>query len=140
MTGKQGPVVPKYKPTADFVGVPTTLNQNNTVNYTDQSTVDPLGPPITSWAWTFEGGNPQESTAQNPSNILYATPGTYDVTLTATNADGSGSTTKVDYITVNQYTPPFTIDSWQVGPYMLNVGEYQTTDVKIGTYGINVEL
>ena len=140
MTLQGGPSVPKYRPTADFVGVPTTLNQNNTVNYTDQSTVDPLGPPITNWSWTFEGGSPATSTAQNPSNILYATPGTYDVTLTATNADGNGTITKTDYITVNQYTPPYVVNNFNIGPYLLNVGEYQNTDYEAGAYGINVKM
>lgn len=54
------------------------------VNFTDQSSNIP-----TSWSWNF--GDSFSSTAQNP-NHTYAFPGTYVVTLTATNNDGSGST------------------------------------------------
>ena len=68
---KSGSTVPKYVPLVDFIGTPTSLNQNNTVDFTDQSTVDPLGPPITNWAWSFEGGNPATSALQNPTNIDY---------------------------------------------------------------------
>jgi len=66
-----------------------------TVTYTDNSTNNP-----TSWNWSFPGGSPATSTAQNPT-ITYNTPGTYNVTLTATNAGGSGSTTTNSAITVN---------------------------------------
>lgn len=112
ITRSGGTVEPKYLPMVEFSGVPTSLPEGSSVDYTDLSTVDPLGPPITQWQWTFEGGNPPESTAQNPTNITYATEGTYDVTLTATNADGSSTLTKTDYITVNVLPPSETINSW----------------------------
>ncbi len=44
----------------------------------------------TSWAWSFPGGSPSSSTAQNPS-ITYTATGTYTVTLTASNVNGTGS-------------------------------------------------
>src|SRR5690606_24544157 len=44
----------------------------------------------TTYAWTFPGGTPSTSSAANPV-ITYSTPGTYDVTLTASNASGSTS-------------------------------------------------
>src|SRR6185295_11760888 len=59
----------------------------------------------TSWLWEFPGGNPSTSTDQNPMNICYNTPGTYDVTLITTNAGGSDTLTLSNYITV--YTNPF---------------------------------
>ena len=138
LTLRKSAGAPKYKPLTEFIGTPTTLNQNNTVAYTDQSTVDPLGPVITGWAWAFEGGTPSTSTLQNPTNIDYPTPGTYDVTLVATNADGSTPLTKTDYITVNQYIPPVVIQDFNIGPYFINVGEYQDTDFKSGTYGVDL--
>ncbi len=82
-------------PVADFSGNPTTLCENSTVTYTDLSTNTPTG-----WSWSFPGGTPNSSTAQNPT-ITYATAGTYNVTLTATNAFGSDPETKTNYITVN---------------------------------------
>ena len=82
-------------PVAEFSGTPTTLCEGNTVSFTDLSTNTP-----TSWSWTFTGGTPSSSTAQNPT-ITYNTAGTYQVQLTATNAFGNDVETKVGYITVN---------------------------------------
>ncbi len=51
------------------------------------------------WLWEFGDGN--ESILQNPSHSYSATEGgTYDVTLTATNDDGSNAVTKSVTITV----------------------------------------
>ncbi len=81
-------------PIAAFTASATTVCATNCINFTDNSTGAP-----TSWAWTFPGGTPATSTAQNPTNICYNTAGTYTVTLTATNAFGSNTTTQS--ITVN---------------------------------------
>jgi len=52
------------------------------------------------WNWNF--GNGSTSTLQNPG-LIYNTPGTYTVTLTATLANGTTQTeTKTNYITVNE--------------------------------------
>ncbi len=63
------------------------------VNFTDNSTNSP-----TSWNWDL--GNGTITNVQNPTTS-YLNPGTYTVTLTATNASGSGTVTKTAYITVN---------------------------------------
>ncbi|MFH2143404.1 MAG: M6 family metalloprotease domain-containing protein, partial [Bacteroidota bacterium] len=84
-----------FVPVADFSATPTTLCAGGSTSFTDLSTGSP-----DSWAWTFPGGTPATSTDQNPT-ISYATAGTYDVTLTATNASGSDGETKTSYITVN---------------------------------------
>jgi PKD repeat protein len=55
------------------------------IQFTDQSGFSP-----TSWAWTFPSGTPATSTVQNPT-CTWNTPGTYSVTLIATNANGSNS-------------------------------------------------
>jgi len=88
-------------PVANFIGAPLTIFVGGTVDFTDLSTNTP-----TSWAWTFEGGSPATSTTQNPSNIAYSTAGTYDVTLVATNAYGSDTEIKTNYITVQVIPPP----------------------------------
>jgi PKD repeat protein len=85
---------------ADFTGTPTTVDVGGTVAFRDASTGTP-----TSWSWTFPGGNPGTSTAQNPS-VVYPTAGTYNVILTVSNADGSDTETKTNYITVSQGTDP----------------------------------
>lgn len=83
-------------PVANFIGTPTTVVVGNSVAFTDLSTNTP-----TSWNWSFTGGTPASSTAQNPS-ITYNTVGTYPVTLTAANGSGNDSETKTGYITVIQ--------------------------------------
>jgi uncharacterized repeat protein (TIGR02543 family) len=81
-------------PDADFTASPTTVMQGETVTFTDTSAYNP-----TSWSWTFEGGTPAASTAQNPT-VTYNDLGTYEVSLTASNAYGSDTETKTDYIDV----------------------------------------
>jgi PKD repeat protein len=85
-----------FPPVANFSGSPTTVTEGGSVDFTDLSTNSP-----TSWSWTFTGGTPSSSTAQNPA-VTYNTAGTYTVTLTATNAGGSDGETKTNYITVNE--------------------------------------
>jgi PKD repeat protein len=77
-------------PVPDFVADKVSVNPNTSVNFTDLSTNKPV-----SWAWTFDGGTPATST------VSYATAGTYNVTLVATNAAGSSTKVKTGYITVN---------------------------------------
>ncbi len=92
-------ITPPDPPVADFSADVTTVDEGGTVNFTDLSTNTP-----TSWSWSFPGGTPSTGTAQNPS-VVYNTAGTYDVTLTATNAGGSDGETKTAYITVNVVVP-----------------------------------
>jgi|SRR5208283_5381665 len=51
----------------------------------------------TSWNWSFGDGT--FSTAKNPEKT-YASAGNFTVNLTAANADGTNTITKIDYITV----------------------------------------
>jgi len=88
--------VPKA-PIADFAASATDINLNNSIDFTDLSLENP-----TSWNWTFEGGTPGTSTAQNPTGITYTTVGTFDVTLVATNAQGSDTEIKAGYISVSE--------------------------------------
>jgi PKD repeat protein len=100
-----------YKPTADFTSDVTEIAATGTVNFTDTSTVDPLGPPITDWLWTFEGGTPATSTLQNPS-IQYNTEGNYQVALQVTNADGDDTKTVPNYMTVTEAPVDYTISEF----------------------------
>lgn len=81
-------------PVAAFVVNDEDACVGQSLNFTDQSTGTP-----TQWQWTFTGATPSSSTLQNPS-VSYATPGVYDVTLIATNGNGSDSHTINGYITV----------------------------------------
>ncbi len=63
----------------------------------------------TSYQWSFPGGTPGSSTAMNPANICYNIPGTYDVTLIATNSIGSDTLLLSNYLTVYPQPPPQSI-------------------------------
>lgn len=86
-------------PLADFYSNIQTVTAGGTVNFFDNSSFGP-----TSWSWTFSGGTPSSSSVQNPQNIKYNTPGIYNVSLTATNANGNNTKTKNGYIVVTAST------------------------------------
>ncbi len=66
-----------------------------TVQFTDES-MD--GTP-TEWLWTFPGGDPATSTEQNPT-VVYNAPGSYEVSLQASNAFGGATVSLEDFITI----------------------------------------
>ena len=83
----------------DFTASTTAVSIGGTVNFTDQT----WGANLVNWEWTFEGGTPATSIAQNPSGIRYNEVGDYDVTLTVTNANGQTETvTKHNFISVTE--------------------------------------
>ncbi len=86
---------PQDPPVANFSGTPTSGFEPLTVNFTDLSTFGP-----TTWNWDF-GDGVGTSTQQNPS-YNYTSYGTYTVSLTVTNAYGSDTETKLDYISVQE--------------------------------------
>jgi len=61
------------------------------------------------WQWSFPGASPDTSTSFNPSGICYTSPGSYDVTLIAFNANGSDTVVLEDAITVFGYPAPQSI-------------------------------
>jgi len=79
---------------ADFEADEDTICVGSTVDFTDLSSGI-----VTSWEWTFEGGNPSSSTDQDPS-VTYNSTGSFDVELTITDAYGDDTKIKVDYINV----------------------------------------
>lgn len=83
-------------PVADFSANFTAISAGGSVVFTNQSTYNP-----TSWSWTFTGGTPASFNGQNPPSITYNTPGTYPVSLTVTNANGTDTETKAGYIVVS---------------------------------------
>ena len=80
-------------PVADFSAEPTFGNQPLEVQFTDLSINGP-----SSWLWDFGDGN--TSASQNPIHEFIDW-GTFTVSLTATNDNGSDTEIKVDYIIVN---------------------------------------
>ena len=77
---------PTAVPNSFFTTNYSTACINVPFQFNDASSNNP-----TSWLWSFPGGNPSSSTAQNPS-VTYTATGTYTVSLTASNANGTGST------------------------------------------------
>ncbi|MBK6934709.1 MAG: T9SS type A sorting domain-containing protein [Bacteroidales bacterium] len=57
----------------------------------------------TTFNWTFQGGNPDNSTLENPT-IIYNSPGVYSVTFQVNNAQGTNTLTKANYIHVYSST------------------------------------
>ncbi len=90
-TGSRDLILP---PVADFTVDIKTGDAPLQVKFVDLSGNKP-----TSWLWTLEGGTPSSSAQQNPA-VSYTVPGTYKVTLKATNIIGSNSITKESYIIV----------------------------------------
>lgn len=88
---------------AKFKANKTVLCANDSITFTDMSFNA-----VTGWNWTFAGGTPSTSTSQNPG-VIYSTPGTYTVTLTATDGGTSDVETMTNYITVlpNGNTLPY---------------------------------
>ncbi len=84
-----------YVPKPSFTPATATVCQGGTVNFTNTSTNYP-----TTYSWSFPGGSPATSAATNPT-VTYNTPGTYSVTLTATNQWGSKTITQTNIITVD---------------------------------------
>jgi PKD repeat protein len=115
-----------YPPVADFSSNPTILGAGGTVYFTDLSTNIP-----TAWSWTFEGGTPATSTEQNPE-VIYNTVGTYNVSLTASNSQGSDTETKIDHITVT--VPQIPVADFSASSTSVFVGDsVEFTDLSLNT-------
>ena len=89
---------------ANFTSDVTNINAGDIVSFTDGSTENP-----NTWSWTFEGGTPETSTEENPK-VLYLSAGTYDVTLTVSNATSNDTETKSGFITVEARPIPAEFD------------------------------
>ncbi len=81
-------------PATDFVASQTLAVVNSTIYFTDLTQNIP-----NNWSWSFPGGTPSTSSESNPG-IEYTNPGTYSVTLVATNSFGQATESKTGYITV----------------------------------------
>lgn len=79
---------------AQFTANRTTICAGETVDFSDLSYNV-----VNGWTWTFTGGAPANSSAQNPS-VTYDTPGLYTVTLAATDGNTNDSESKTAYIRV----------------------------------------
>ncbi len=78
----------------EFSADKTRIAPGQTIQFTDQSSNTP-----TFWIWGFEGADVEDSPLQNPV-VTYSDPGTYSVSLSASNSGNQGGLTKENYITV----------------------------------------
>ncbi len=79
---------------AGFIGSPLELCAGGNVQFTDLSTGN-----VTSWSWSFEGGDPATSNEQNPE-VYYENPGSWDVGLSISDGSGNDMKEKQDYIKI----------------------------------------
>jgi PKD repeat protein len=83
---------------ANFTSNNTVTCEGTAVEFSDLSTGA-----ITSWSWTFEGGDPPTSTDQNPT-VTYNTLGVYDVALYV--SDGTTNSTLDEPDMIETIVPP----------------------------------
>ena len=81
-------------PVANFFSLTRNICPSTPITFYDSSLYQP-----TSWNWTFQNGIPATSTLSSPS-VQWTLTGTYAVTLTVSNANGSNIEVKTTYITV----------------------------------------
>ncbi len=81
-------------PSAGFSSDVQEILAGRTVTFTDNSTDAPV-----QWFWTFEGGTPEFSDAQNPE-VVYTEKGVFDVSLIVSNELGADSIIMESFITV----------------------------------------
>lgn len=82
-------------PIANFFALTRVTCPNTPVVFQDSSLYAP-----TNYTWSFQSGTPATSTLSSPS-VQWSSPGTYSVSLTVSNANGSNSITKTSYINVS---------------------------------------
>jgi PKD repeat protein len=115
-------------PAADFSAAPTSGTAPLAVAFTDLSSGSP-----TTWSWVFGDGG--TSSTQNPLHT-YTVPGTYDVTLTVTNACSTDTMTRVGHVTVT--TPgsstTITYDDFEAGMGTYTDGGVDMKRYTAGTY------
>lgn len=113
----QGLTPAEGQPIALFDASSRNVLYGSTVDFMDDSRGIP-----TSWNWSFPGGTPSTSTAQNPA-VTYSTPGRYDVQLIVSNSFGSDTLFAENYITARgaamtpiTLTAPPSLTSFPVSP------------------------
>jgi len=86
---------------ADFSASSLIIPVGGTINFQDLSSGKP-----NKWKWYFQGGNPLESTEQNPSAIRFERFGAMNVKLVVSNEFNTDSIVKEEYIDVRAVVSP----------------------------------
>lgn len=98
-----GYVAPDCSPVAAMSASSDLICQGSTVTFTDAS----YNAEAYDISWSFEGGDITSSSDASVS-VTYDNPGTYDVSLTVSNGQGTSTVTYTDYIYVGSTTPDYT--------------------------------
>jgi PKD repeat protein len=80
------PTTGPQPPVADFTMSDDVICPGECIDLLDLSSNTP-----TAWTWTFSGAETGSSSLQDPTDICYDTPGTYTITLNASNTAGNSS-------------------------------------------------
>jgi Galactose oxidase-like, Early set domain/PKD domain len=100
-SSNQAPTATITSPSTDV-----TVNAGQTVFFSGTGT-DPDGS-ISTYSWTFPGGNPSSSSAASPGNVAFSTAGSYVASFTVTDNEGlSAQTPATRTITVT--VPDFSL-------------------------------
>jgi serine protease len=87
-------------PGADFRSNIQQISAGASINFINQSSYSP-----TTFQWFFEGGTPATYVGETPPPIVYENEGSFDVTLIVSNAYGSDTVTKPNYIIATEGIP-----------------------------------
>jgi len=103
----QGIKLPVTPLTADFTSDTTNVDKNGVINFTNTSYGGFMFVPTT-YQWSFPGGTPDTSSAQNPS-ITYTQCGTYNVQLIVKAGGLTDTIMRPNYIFIGPYAKIFPI-------------------------------
>src|SRR6266850_705857 len=123
LSANQPPTATITSPTGNV-----TVNPGQSVLFSGTGS-DPDGS-ISSYSWTFPGGNPGSSSLASPGNVTYSTPGTYVASLTVTDNAGTVSQPATRTITVPDFSLTATPTSRTV---LAGAGTTYTATVNPGT-------
>lgn len=119
-------IVPPSGPTANFTSTTQTVCPGEIVTFSDLSIDDPA-----TWQWSFPGAIPSSSTLQNPQ-VAYLNPGTYNVTLIASNGIGADTFSITNYITVREAP---TVTTTVTSPTCFGGGNGSASITATGNFG-----
>lgn len=110
-------------PVADFSPYDyTTVCAGSAVTFNDMS----YNGSVESRTWTFTGGSPSTDTAKTVS-VIYSTPGTYDVSLTVNNTNGTNTKTRTGKVIV------FPSSTNRIPTYVMNFEDANAYNSEIST-------
>jgi PKD repeat protein len=109
-TGTDGSPQALCSPVSDFIANRTMICAGSNVTFTHLVWMGQAS----SYTWSFPGGTPSSSN-DSIVTVTYNTPGVYSVTLTASNATGSNTKVRTNYIIVSSNTAMYNNPTYTEG-------------------------